>query len=65
MAKKTKAPSISLWLKGLAVAALGGASGAALDMVQAGQLDPKQIGKGALAGSILLTAGYLKQSPLK
>lgn len=61
--KKVADTPATVWLKGLAAAALGGAIGGAAEAVQHG-FNTHELSHGAIAGAILLTAAYLKTSPL-
>ena len=56
--------NISLWLKGLAAAAIGGAVAGAAQAAAVGSIQPKNLGAAAIAGAILTLSAYLTQSPL-
>jgi hypothetical protein len=57
-----------VWLRGLGSVVIGGAAGAVADsaatVFKGGSVDTGHLGGAALTGAILMTVGYLKQSPL-
>jgi hypothetical protein len=55
---------LKIWLKGLAVAVLGGAVSSVAQAAADGSVKPTQIKGAAIAGAILTLGAYLAKSPI-